>query len=156
MPTSLETPGIDDIGDSNTYLRLAIGWSIRIIVGMFLVALLNCFLIGAAIQYIQVRIFSNLRHIQWSISFSRANYFYSRHNNKYMNHFYTKIYHWSWLCDHDDEKIIWTLRRLNAAVTIIVMVIWSAFPATITQTLVMNVSVVQVCQIIKFQITSGW
>ena len=73
-----------------------------------------------------------------------------------MNHFYAKIYHWSWLCDHDDEKIIWTLRRLNAAVTIIVMVIWSAFPATITQTLVMNVSVVQVCQIIKFQITSGW
>ena len=61
MAAPLETPNLDNLGNPNINVRLCAEWSVRIVVGMFLIALLNSFLIGAAIQYTQVRIFRNLR-----------------------------------------------------------------------------------------------
>ena len=61
MTTAPGTPDVDNLGYLNINVRFCAEWGVRIVVGMFLIALLNCFLIGAAIQYIQVRILRNIR-----------------------------------------------------------------------------------------------
>ena len=62
-------------------------------------------------------------------------------------------FHWTWLCEHDDENFIFVLRCINGVITITLWISWISLPSTILyQTIEITLVQVSTSHIFAFTI----
>ena len=63
--------------------------------------------------------------------------------NNTINDIY-QVFHWPWLCEHEDTKVVLVLRVSNAIISLTIWITWIANPTDVVISSMAKISVVQV------------
>ena len=114
-------------------------------IGLLILALLTSFLISAVIHYLQV----NFRTLLYIILIEIFEWKYSVYALRIQIILFQK-FHWTWLCEHDDENMILVLRCVNGVITIVLWGTWTILPSSLFITPSVEITLVQVSTCVLF------
>ena len=65
-----------------------------------------------------------------------------------------KTFHWTWMCENEDDKMVMIIRMVNAAITMIIWSTWAIPWAEVDVSNSLQIGIVQVSEINKLYLRS--
>ena len=105
-------------------------------IGFLVLVLLTSLSMAGAIEYLQVG-YHNIRMRHQTL-------FYHKYYHNIIINDFAQVFHWPWLCEHEDTKIVNVLRASNFIISLTIWVTWILNPTDIVISSTAKITIVQV------------